>query len=238
MLNCASDATKAETECRSTEEMMNKILETNRELELSKEDGIHDLQVMSMDVKALYPSLKIQEVCPIIYQMLLDLQNEDKFHIEDVDYFEVGKYLAITCTVEELEEKKLINLIPKRRVGDERRGRKPGPAYWDNDFVEMMIDGEMEKEQKWIRAREPFKYQKKRMLALMFSKATEISMKNHMYRFDGKLFKQKDGGPIGDELSQAVARLVMIWWDNEFCGRCRQLDVRMKMYTRYVDEQT
>ena len=100
----------------------------------------------------------------------------------------------------------------------------------------MMIDGEMEKEQKWIRAREPFKYQKKRMLALMFSKATEISMKNHMYRFDGKLFKQKDGGPIGDELSQAVARLVMIWWDNEFCGRCRQLDVRMKMYTRYVDD--
>ena len=74
------------------------------------------------------------------------------------------------------------------------------------------------------------------MLALMITKATEVSIKNHMYRFDGKLYKQEDGGPIGDELSQAVARLVMIWWDEMFLDRCQKLDMNVMMYTRYVDD--
>ena len=50
----------------------------------------------------------------------------------------------------------------------------------------------------------------------MLVKATEVSIKNHMYCFDGKFYKQEDGGPIGDELAQAIARIVMIWWDEKF----------------------
>ena len=57
-----------------------------------------------------------------------------------------------------------------------------------------------------------------------------------MYRFDGKLYKQVDGGPIGDELSQAIARLVMIWWDNEFIVRCEHLGIDLRLYIRYVDD--
>ena len=44
------------------------------------------------------------------------------------------------------------------------------------------------------------------MLALMIAKAAITSMGNHTYRFDGTVYKQQDGGPIGDELSQAIAR--------------------------------
>ena len=48
------------------------------------------------------------------------------------------------------------------------------------------------------------------MIALMLQKAVEVVMGNHTYRFDGKFYKQKDGGPIGDEMSQVVARITMI----------------------------
>ena len=67
------------------------------------------------------------------------------------------------------------------------------------------------------------------MIALMMMKVTEVSIKNHMYRFNGKVFKQEDGGPIGDELSQAIARIVMIWWDEEFLKICKNLKVGNEM---------
>ena len=51
------------------------------------------------------------------------------------------------------------------------------------------------------------------MIARMFGIAVHTAMSNHTYRFDGKVYQQEDGGPIGDELAQAVARIVMIWWD-------------------------
>ena len=74
------------------------------------------------------------------------------------------------------------------------------------------------------------------MLALMLMKAVETSMSNHTYRFGGKLYKQSDGGPIGDELSQAIARLVMIWWDRRFLEICTRIGIEVLFFTRYVDD--
>ena len=72
------------------------------------------------------------------------------------------------------------------------------------------------KVEKWRDIEEPREDQKRKMVAAMIGKSVETSITNHMYRFSGKMYKQEDGGPIGDELSQAIARLVMIWWDERF----------------------
>jgi len=91
IINHAADAAQSITECRSTEEAMSTILETNRKLARNNnQERSRDLIVLSMDVKALYPNLKIEEVSPIIYKVLLKLQEDDEFHIEDVDFHEVG----------------------------------------------------------------------------------------------------------------------------------------------------
>ena len=74
------------------------------------------------------------------------------------------------------------------------------------------------------------------MIARMFSIAVYTAMSNHTYRFDGKVYQQEDGGPIGDELAQAVARIVMIWWDRKFLELCSNLGLEMLMYLRYVDD--
>ena len=238
VLNYAADSAKSSTECMSTEEAKYKILETNRKLNAAVESGTKkDVVLMSMDVKALYPSLRVEEVVGIVYEMMARLLAEKKFVIRDIDWDEVGKYIAIVCTSDEIRDKKLVTAIPKRARGEGTRGKKPGPAYWESNIIDVKdTNGEIRKINKWIPAKESTDLQKNRMFALMMSKAVEVSMKNHMYRFDGNVYKQEDGGPIGDELSQAVARIVMMWWDEKFLERCSKLDVDVLMYTRYVDD--
>ena len=50
-------------------------------------------------------------------------------------------------------------------------------------------------------------------MALLLGEAVETIMGNHLYRFDGKVYRQVEGGPIGLELTGVVADLVMLWCD-------------------------
>ena len=114
------------------------------------------------------------------------------------------------CSKEEIAQLQLKSAIPVRSVGETAPGPAPGPAYWDSDWVERKVDGKIEKVAKWIFPNKgPSIHQQRRMIAKMVSIAVETAMSNHTYRFDGRVYKQEDGGPIGDELAQAVTRIVM-----------------------------
>ena len=73
----------------------------------------------------------------------------------------------------------------------------------------------------------------------MVYKAIITSMSNHHYRFNQQTFRQIFGGPIGDILAQASAKLVMIWWDLEF-GKLLKAQALIKVspaiMKRYVDD--
>ena len=239
ILNRAADAINADTECDSTEDALRGILDCNRVIsDKVKNDGLFahemkEVKVMSLDVKALYPSLRINEVMPILEDLIITVQSEQKFTIENIDWKELGKYLAITMTRNEQEINGITSALPRRTVGDKTRGRKPGPAYWDSDLIDR---GDGIKIDKWKEPGEPTDEQKHKMVAHMVSQAVKVSMSNHMYRFGGKTYKQTDGGPIGDELSQAVARMVMIWWDKQFMKLCKELKIKVLFFKRYVDD--
>ena len=47
--------------------------------------------MISIDVKALYPSLRIKEPGKIIMEMITRLQDDEVLNFENVDFFEVGK---------------------------------------------------------------------------------------------------------------------------------------------------
>ena len=83
-------------------------------------------------------------------------------------------------------------------------------AYLDSD-----LDAEKREKRRWRNPKESTPGQKKRMLAKTMETAVRTVMKNHLYRFDGQVFKQTSGGPIGLELTQVLARLVMLWWDEQ-----------------------
>ena len=52
---------------------------------------------------------------------------------------------------------------------------------------------------------------------VMLSKAVEVGVRecfrNHLYTFNGQVYRQTEGGPIGLRLSMAISRLVMAMWD-------------------------
>ena len=40
-------------------------------------------------------------------------------------------------------------------------------------------------------------------------------MKNHIYEFDNTIYKQKEGGAIGVELTGTMAQIFMVCWDRK-----------------------
>ena len=173
ILNRATDSIKAETECMSTEEALRGLLECNRRIAAGELGaGARDAVLMSMDVKSLYPSLKKDKVTPIISTTIENLIREGKLEVENVDYYEVGKFLYITKTKTQLEELGIMSAMPERSVGRDARGRKPTPAYWDVDYVtdnsqKSQEGGASARMDKWIKGNPPTVRQAARMVANM-----------------------------------------------------------------------
>ena len=71
-------------------------------------------------------------------------------------------------------------------------------------------------------------------------KAIQATMKNHVYMLDDKVYHQSEGGPIGLQLTGAVARTFMLWWDKTFMEKLKEatknMDWECFMYMRYVDD--
>ena len=51
----------------------------------------------------------------------------------------------------------------------------------------------------------------------MLSQAVEVGVRlcfrNHLYTFNGPVYRKTEGGPIGLLLNMAISRLVMAMWD-------------------------
>ena len=63
-----------------------------------------------------------------------------------------------------------------------------------------------------------------------------MAMKNHAYSFNGKSYLQEDGGSIGERFTQALARVVMLWWDRQYKKVASEGGVSLLCYKRYVDD--
>ena len=61
----------------------------------------------------------------------------------------------------------------------------------------------------------PTVLQRRKMIGLALEVGIKAVMQGHMYQLDGKIHLQSEGGPIGLELSGALARVIMLIWDRE-----------------------
>ena len=61
-------------------------------------------------------------------------------------------------------------------------------------------------------------------------------LRTHIYEFAGSLKLQKEGGPIGMEITGVVAQVFMVWWDRQLKQRLNQINLQVKMHQRYVDD--
>ena len=217
IVNNYADCEENTAECNSSEEMRAAIEAFNQ---LDQETRTK-CRIISMDVKSLYPSMSWDGVVMATMEMI---QNSDMV-IQNVDWHEVGKYLAVMMTKEEIQEEGLGHVIPKRRDG-ERRLRRITVNYLQ----------QKQNKGKWLNSRKPGVRQQRRMLALAVSFGIKACMSNHTYKVGDVMYLQASGGPIGLELTGAVSRPFMMYWDRVYLDMVKAAGVDMKMYERYIDD--
>ena len=217
VVNDYADAANIATECRSSEEMKAAFTEYNSQ---TSQDVKRQCQVISMDVKALYPSMEWGEIVMAVREMI---ENSEET-VQNVDWHEIGKYIAVTMSEENIKNEGLEHVIPRRKT---ERKRKVTVAYLS----------QKKNEDEWIRARTtPGSRQKKRMIALVVAEGVRICMENHVYCVGDRIFQQQSGGPIGLELTGAVSRPFMAKWDRLYLESVEKAGLKMLLYERYVDD--
>ena len=215
IINDFADKIGIETECRSSEEMKAAFEQYNNE----DEDIKKRCQVISMDVKALYPSMEVEEVVKAVREMVEGSEDQP----DDVEWWEVGKYLAVTMTKEQIEKEGLIHVIPRRKKGP---NRKVTVAYLSNK----------QNEGNWTTARMPGYIQRRKMIGITVATGVKACMKNHLYKVGDKVYLQNEGGPIGLELTGAASRAFMWRWDKMYRKNAMKAGIDILLYERYVDD--
>ena len=76
----------------------------------------------------------------------------------------------------------------------------------------------------------------KRMLCKALAIGIKKVMEAHVYKFDGKIRRQRKGGAIGLEMTGELAGVFMMWWDRRMRESLREAGINVQMYKRYVDD--
>ena len=215
IVNDYVDCAGVKSECRSSEEMRAAFQEFNRLDSTTR----MKCKTISMDVKALYPSMSWPEIITAIKEMI----TESEMEIKNVDWKEVGKYLAVMMTEQEIQEEGLTHVVPKRRG---IRLRKITINYLQ----------QKKNADKWLPARSPGVRQKRKMLALAVSYGVYTTLSSHTYCVGDKKYLQMSGGPIGLELTGAVSRAYMMRWDTLYLQKVKKAGISMLLYERYIDD--
>ena len=107
IINDYADSVNIQTECRSSEEMRASFEQYN-ELDPNTRK---QCCIISMDVKALYPSMEWKEIITSVREMIESSEIEE----ENINWTELGKYLAVTMSKDEITDEGLRHVIPRRK---------------------------------------------------------------------------------------------------------------------------
>ena len=213
-----NELTNGVTVCQSTEEMIAAINESNSTLP-------SNIVIGSMDVVSLYPSLNIESSIEIVKRTFI----ESNLIIEGINDEDLGLYISLNLSQEEIDKNRWKSYCPIRKG---RRGQRP-------TMTGNATSSSMQKryEQWWKPKRKMNAKVKREILGEAIKIAMTLIMKKHIYKFNGKIRKQKDGGPIGLDLTGTIAQIVMIHWDKKFRQKLENLGINIYLDERYVDDK-
>ena len=78
--------------------------------------------------------------------------------------------------------------------------------------------------------------ERKGILAEVMRIVAEIMFETHIYTFNGRVYKQRKGEPIGLRGTCALARLAMCAWDRAWKEKMMMSKIDIKGYMRYMDD--
>ena len=178
-----------------------------------------------MDVKALYPSLDVQKTAECVEEIIVD--SEIKFR--NVDMNELSRYVAVVCDENMIEERGLTDVVMRRRKTGGRR-----PLVTGNEMKKKWKDLE---ESIWAAPmRDANEVEVKKLPALAVRTDVEHIMKNNLFKFDGVMYVQSEGGMIGSELICVIAKSRMILYIRKLKRRAEIIGLRIVLAWVYVDD--
>ena len=90
---------------------------------------------------------------------------------------------------------------------------------------------------KWIPAdQSPDEMQKKKIVANVLCIGAELVMSKHCYQVGNDIYMQEDHGSIGLELTGALHRPFMMYFDKLYKQKIQRADINLHMMERYVDD--
>jgi hypothetical protein len=200
-----SRKTKDKQENRKVRVMTTRIAKTYKDQKIVDASDVpsnnliqsEELVVVGSDVVSLYPSLTDIEVAVICYNAIM----ESNISFGSINYRQARMYLAMHMTEAEQRISPLRRVLPTR----EASGVRPG------------VTSDPRKEGNWIFPdTELTELEQRMVIAMMVQIGVIVAMNTHQYSFDGKMFLQNAGGPIGLRVTCAIARVVMNTWDRKW----------------------
>ena len=155
--------------------------------------------------------------------------NKSKVNIKNVNYKEVALYIALNRTDEEIRDKGLSHICPERKY---RRGPRPNITGCGINEIET------ERYEPWNfpEIQNINENEKRRLMIEALRIVLNVILKTHTYKFNGITRVQRNGGPIGMELTGDIAQIFMVWWDGCLKRKIEEIGLRMVLYERYVDD--
>ena len=178
-----------------------------------------ELVLVGADVVGLYPSLVDIEVANICYDAVM----ASKIKFSNIDYRKARLYIASNLNKTDQRLSPLWRVLPRRKksVGGVRPGVTASPECEENWIFPnvQLTDLEM-----------------RMIMATVIKIGVIVMMNTHVYEFDGCVYLQRAGGPIGLRSTCAVARVVMNAWDAKWMEMVSANNIRVLKNNRYMDD--
>ena len=197
-------------------------METDKKL---IQDKSARMVMVGADVEALYPSLADIQVANIIYKAII----ETEVGFEGIDYMEGCKYIVMNSTAQECRASPLRRILPIRR---HTNGVRPGVTGADP----MGPESGGQDQWKFRPGIKITPVEKRMIVATVMKIAVLVLFRTHIYEFGGHFYLQKKGGPIGLRSTCALARIIMLWWDEELMSLISSNNLTVEEKARYMDD--
>ena len=136
--------------------------------------------------------------------------------------------MALNSTAQECQASGLRRVLPWRRHVN---GTRPGVTG------EGPLGAERGDQEQWVFPKVELTKREKRMIVATVMKiAVLVLFRSHVYTFGGKFYLQKRGGPIGLRSTCAIARIVMLDWDDRWLAMVDRNNIKLVDKARYMDD--
>ena len=216
-LEAVAEARETTIDVISTEDFINRIEQYNEEAERYGGEAIDTnenevgneyrdrghpksrvkVAIVGADAKSLYPSCEAKHSGRCAREAAM----KSKLKVEGWNFTEAARYVAFGYDKFEIRQMGLQRVVPKRRF---KKGRTPGITGAEP------LGMDIEDEEKWIFPDvEPTELEKRKLVAACLEIGVREAFSLHLYQFGGRIYNQRDGGPIGMRLAGAAAKIVM-----------------------------